>query len=73
MDNSHRLDIRLGVELDREDQIDYLPPVLPYDENSYTRWNSNPFQLKGGSGYSEDEPSAWLFPYWMARFLGHLE
>lgn len=32
--------------------------VLPYDETDVLKWNSDPFQLDGGSGYSETDPSS---------------
>lgn len=29
---------------------------------------SDPYDLVDGSGYDECDPSAWLLPYWMARY-----
>ena len=34
------------------------------------RWNGDPHDLDGGSGMSEDDPSDWLLPYWLARYYG---
>ena len=34
------------------------------------RWNGDPHDMGGGSGWSEDDPGDWLLPYWMARYYG---
>jgi hypothetical protein len=37
------------------------------------KWNSNPFDIDGGSGgRGEDDGAAFLLPYWMGRYLGLL-
>ena len=48
--------------------------VLPAAERCLLRWNGNPYHCDGGSleGRSEDDGSAWLLPYWMARYHGFL-
>eukprot|EP00465_Bigelowiella_longifila_P004909 CAMPEP_0185265802 /NCGR_PEP_ID=MMETSP1359-20130426/28859_1 /TAXON_ID=552665 /ORGANISM="Bigelowiella longifila, Strain CCMP242" /LENGTH=63 /DNA_ID=CAMNT_0027855285 /DNA_START=64 /DNA_END=256 /DNA_ORIENTATION=+ len=41
--------------------------VLPANERSQFRWNSNPFALDGGNGRADYDPAAWLLPYgWAA-------
>lgn len=73
--NSHRLDISVDPEPNR----DYLYgretlTVLPANERSQFRWNSNPYDMDGGgAGGSEFDAGAWLLPYWMARFYGLFE
>eukprot|EP01012_Entosiphon_sulcatum_P007568 TRINITY_DN13878_c0_g1_i1.p1 TRINITY_DN13878_c0_g1~~TRINITY_DN13878_c0_g1_i1.p1 ORF type:complete len:778 (-),score=92.44 TRINITY_DN13878_c0_g1_i1:7-2340(-) len=70
-DNTHRLDLHMDTEADR-----FGDPVttnlLPYDERNFDRWNSNPFEIKGGDGFNEPDPAVWLLPYWMARYYGFI-
>ncbi len=48
-------------------------PLLPPDERPVMKWNSNPFQIDGGSdGRGEDDGAAFLLPYWMGRYHGFL-
>ncbi|KNC47092.1 two component regulator propeller domain-containing protein [Thecamonas trahens ATCC 50062] len=45
--------------------------LIPYDEQIFSRWNSNPFKIANqGSGMSEPDPGVWLLPYWMAVYHG---
>eukprot|EP00043_Microstomoeca_roanoka_P019783 m.229726 g.229726 ORF g.229726 m.229726 type:complete len:770 (-) comp17056_c4_seq1:240-2549(-) len=69
--NSDRRDIFIDSEEDRSGQQggDSLR-VLPANERPQLRWNSNPHDLDGGSGFSEGDPGAWLWPYWIARYHG---
>jgi hypothetical protein len=47
--------------------------LLPPDERPVMKWNSNPFDVDGGSdGRGEDDGAAYLLPYWMGRYLGFL-
>jgi len=69
--NSIRKDIFLNPDLSREGNLQSLR-VLPYDEISFFRYNSDPFEIDGGSGYTETDPSAWLVSYWIARYLGFI-
>eukprot|EP00041_Stephanoeca_diplocostata_P038771 m.1553094 g.1553094 ORF g.1553094 m.1553094 type:complete len:862 (+) comp25268_c1_seq3:151-2736(+) len=46
---------------------------LPANERTQSRWNANPYEVgDGGDGMSEQDPGAWLLPYWMGRFYGIL-
>ncbi|HTE20962.1 MAG TPA: hypothetical protein VK689_21565, partial [Armatimonadota bacterium] len=49
--------------------------VLPPSERRLMRWNGNPYQCDGGSpdGAAEEDGSAWLLPYWMARHHGLIQ
>ncbi len=42
--------------------------VVPANERTQLRWNANPYDLVGGTGYNEFDPGAWLLPYWIARY-----
>lgn len=44
--------------------------IFPANERAQGRWNADPYDLDGGSGYSENDAGAWLLPYWMARAFG---
>lgn len=44
--------------------------VVPANERTQGRWNGDPYDLVGGSGYNEMDPGAWMLPYWMARYYG---
>jgi len=47
--------------------------LLPPDERPVMKWNSNPFDIDGGSdGRGEDDGAAFLLPYWMGRYHGML-
>jgi len=69
--NENRTDIFINPDISRSNQRVGLR-VFPYDEISMFRWNSNPFDLNGGSGFGEFDPSAWLLPYWMARYYSFI-
>jgi hypothetical protein len=47
--------------------------LLPPDERPVMKWNSNPFDIDGGSdGCGEDDGAAFLLPYWLGRYGGLL-
>ena len=66
-DNSKRIDLVVGRNQDWLNKNQYLPPVLPYDELSFYRWNTNPFELNATvGGMTEVDPGAFLFAYYLA-------
>ncbi len=67
--NSHRRDITLDVNRGRFGEWQSVE-VLPYSERAVMRWNGNPYRLDGGDplGRSEDDGTAFLLPYWLARY-----
>jgi len=68
IDNSERLDVFWDPELSRNYTPDLLT-FLPWDEKYMFRWNSDPYRPgPAGSSHNEFDPSAWLLPYWMARY-----
>jgi hypothetical protein len=70
--NSHRKDIVMDTELDRS-QRPQARTLLPRDELPVAKWNSNPFDVDGGSGGRvEDDGAAFLLPYWLGRYQGFL-
>ena len=70
--NSGRNDVVMAAGLDRSGRPQ-AQTLLPRDELPVAKWNSNPFDVDGGSdGRSEDDGAAFLLPYWMARYYGFL-
>ena len=49
-------------------------PPLPANERRQYRWNANPYIVgpPAGTGLTEQDPGAWLLPYWMGRWSGLL-
>ena len=64
--NSQRADLKYDQELERQG-IKQLAKPLSYTERPFHKWDHSPFQLDGGSDYSEVDPTNWLLPYWMGR------
>merc|ERR1712137_258276 len=72
VDNRARLDIHLQRQLSRGGNLQCVE-LLPYDEISMYRWNGNPYEIKeSGNGETEADPAAWLLPYWLGVYLGHI-
>ena len=66
--NSSRRDIPMDPATDRFQRRQALT-LLPPDERPVMKWNSNPFDIDGGSdGRGEDDGTAFLLPYWMGRY-----
>jgi hypothetical protein len=66
--NSHRRDAPVDTSAERFGRPQTTRLLAP-DERRIQRWNSNPFQLDGGSGgRGEDDGAAFLLPYWMGRY-----
>ncbi len=70
--NSHRLDVSIDPNLSRHGRKQAIKALAP-DERCIMRWNGNPFQLDGGNGLAEDDPGAWLLPYWMAVYYDFIQ
>jgi hypothetical protein len=70
--NSNRKDIVMDGATDRF-QRRQARTLLPPDERPVMKWNSNPFDIDGGSdGRGEDDGTAFLLPYWLGRYQGLL-
>jgi hypothetical protein len=65
--NSQRFDLLWRYYEDRQSNPTSAN-LLRYDEGTCLRWNCDPYETEGGSGYGEEDPSAWLLPYWIARY-----
>jgi hypothetical protein len=71
IDNHGREDITFNPNTGRFGRVNSNSiQLLPRDERVNQRWNDDPFNLAGGSGMSELDPSPWLLPYWMAVYYG---
>ena len=70
--NSHRGGVTMDRTTDRFQRRQAMT-LLPPDERPVMKWNSNPFDIDGGSdGRGEDDGAAFLLPYWMGRYQGLL-
>ena len=66
-----REDVKLGRSPIMEDiQVSELPPA---NIRSTVRWDKNPWAAIQGNPHQEREPVFWLWPYWMARYLGIIQ
>ena len=66
--NSDRADVVMEDLTDRFHHRQ-AKTLLPPDERPVMKWNSNPFDVDGGSeGRREDDGAAFLLPYWMGRY-----
>ena len=73
MSNSHRLDVKFQVDVDRKENRQ-LTEVLAPDERPVEKWNSNPYRPDGGgAGNAEDDGAYFLLPYWMGRYYKWVE
>jgi len=71
-DNSRRADLVFDPKADRFGKRQLLY-VLPADERIFDKWNSNPYlTVEKGNPNVEDDGSAYLLPYWMARYHGFI-
>lgn len=69
IDNTQRLDIIVSQYPNRRGRRD-LTNLLPRDEIAFYRWNADPFEYhQGGNGLDLAEPTAFLLPYWLGRYL----
>ena len=64
--NSHRADLRWDAESEKQGKKRLARP-LPFTERQINNWDADPYQLDGGNGHGEGDPTIWLLPYWMGR------
>ncbi|CAF0955472.1 unnamed protein product [Adineta steineri] len=71
--NSDRLDVQLNVpgECDFE-RVHRSLKMLPPDERTIDIWNYNVYDLDGGNGLLETDPTAFLISYWGMRYFNLL-
>jgi hypothetical protein len=70
--NSDRKEVMMDPAADRFQRWQAMT-LLPPDERPVMKWNSNPFDMDGGSdGRGEDDGAAFLLPYWLGRHHGLL-
>ena len=68
IDHSKREDVQLvRSPILEEIQVADLPPA---SERATVRWDKNPWDAIAGNPSQVREPVFWLWPYWMARYLG---
>ena len=68
IDHTLREDVRIVRQpILEEIQISELPAA---SERATVRWDKNPWSAVQGNPSQVREPVFWLWPYWMARYLG---
>jgi hypothetical protein len=71
--NSDRLDVLLNVPAECDIEKAHRPlKVLPPDERTVGRWDYNPYDLDGGDGFLEIDPTTFLISYWGMRYFNLL-
>ncbi|CAF0896996.1 unnamed protein product [Adineta steineri] len=69
--NSDRLDIQLNIPGECGGSPQSLQ-MLPPDERSIKKWNYGVYELDDGSGFREEDPTAYLISYWGMRYFNLL-
>jgi hypothetical protein len=46
---------------------------LPWSNRVIHHWDSDPYDLDGGSDRGEGDQTVWLMPYWMGRYHGFIQ
>ncbi len=70
--NSHRADIVLDDRRKPYGELESREP-LPRNERIMHKWNVNPYRLDDTrNGTVEEDPTAWLLPYWLGRYHGFI-
>ncbi|CAF1040172.1 unnamed protein product [Adineta ricciae] len=71
--NSDRLDVQINVPAfcDMERALRSIK-MLPPDERTVDTWGYNVYDLDGGDGFVESDPTAFLISYWGMRFFNLL-
>ena len=71
IDHRIREDVHLVREpILEEVQVEELPSA---SERATVRWDRNPWAASEGNSRQIREPVFWLWPYWMARYLGVIQ
>lgn len=71
IDHTLREDVTVVREpILEEIQISELPPA---SERATVRWDKNPWAAVHGNPSRVREPVFWLWPYWMARYVGIIQ
>ena len=71
--NSDRLDVQLNVPAECDIEKAHRPlKILPPDERTVGRWDYNPYDLDGGDGFLEIDPTTFLISYWGMRYFNLL-
>ena len=69
--NSDRLDVQINVPARCREAFRSLK-MLPPDERTIQKWTFGVYDLDGGDGYNEEDPTAFLISYWGMRYFNLL-
>ena len=73
MYNSSRKGLVYDTEQERWGEKPQLKEALDIDARVIHNYDSNPFKTDDGNGRNCCAPSAYLLPYWFARYYGIIE
>ena len=65
VDNDGRWDITKEPFYSRDSTRPIMRQIRPAAERTSSHWNSDPYSMMAGSGYSEYEPAVWRMPYYI--------
>ena len=69
--NTDRWDITTSPFFRRDSTDPLMRQIIPPQERSASKWNSDPFVFSSGSGgYSEEAPYIWQLPYHLMLYNG---
>jgi hypothetical protein len=71
--NSQRLDVQINQPATCSSYYLSSLNLLPPDERTAHKWNGGVFDLDGGDGFIEDDPTIFLISYWGMRYFHLLE
>jgi hypothetical protein len=71
--NSQRLDVQINQPATCSSYYISSLNLLPPDERTAHKWNGGVFDLDGGDGGIEDDPTIFLLSYWGMRYFHLLE
>lgn len=71
--NSSRKGLVYDTEQERWGAAPQLKEALDIDARVIHNYDSNPFRADEGNGHIACSPSAYLLPYWFARYYGIIE
>lgn len=70
--NSDRLDVQINAAAQCAPPLKSLQ-MLPPDERYTKNWNSGVYDLDDGDGFTETDPTNFLFSYWGMRYFNLLQ
>jgi len=70
VDNTPRWDITPSPFYSRDSTDPLMRQIVPPQQRQTNKWNSDPFEYAGGSGWGEEYPAIWRLPYFLMAYNG---